>query len=122
MLPELIHIHLSERIVHAAADFLRLDTEVFRRESNIILNDVCDDLVIGILKTMPTVRRISRSLSSSAVLIPSTSTSPSVGVRMAFKCFASVLLPEPLWPSTATKLPFSISMLTPQRLSVSSPG
>lgn len=50
MLPELIHIHLSERIVHAAADFLRLDTEVFRRESNIILNDVCDDLVIGILK------------------------------------------------------------------------
>ena len=50
MLPELVHIHLLERIVHAAAYLLRLDAEIFRCESNIILNDVCDDLVIGILK------------------------------------------------------------------------
>ena len=67
----------------------------------------------GFWKTMPTVRRMSSSLSSSAVSIPSTYTLPPVGSRMAFMCLARVDLPLPLWPRTATKEPSSMSRVTP---------
>ena len=76
----------------------------------------------GFWKTMPTRRRISKTLSSSRLSMPSTMTLPESGVRIAFICLASVDLPLPLWPRTATKLPSSISRSTPQRLSSSSPG
>ncbi len=61
---------------------------------------------------MPTVRRMSNVRSSSAVSIPLTVTMPSCGTRMALQSFASVDLPEPLCPRTATKLPRSIDRLT----------
>ena len=76
----------------------------------------------GFWNTMPTVRRTSRSRASSEVSMPSTYTLPEVGSSMAFMSFASVDLPEPLCPSTATKLPSAISRSSPCRVSASSPG
>ena len=46
---------------------------------------------------------------SSRVESPSTRTSPSVGSRRPFRCFASVLFPEPLWPTMAIISPEFIS-------------
>ena len=42
---------------------------------------------------------------SSAVSMPSTNTLPSVGKSNALRCFASVDLPLPLCPTTATNSP-----------------
>ena len=50
----------------------------------------------GFWNTMPTVWRISNSLSSSEVSMPATVTLPEVGVSIALKCFASVDFPQPL--------------------------
>ena len=61
---------------------------------------------------MPTRRRISSRHASSRVSIPSTYTAPPEGRSTAFICFASVDLPEPLCPSTTTKLPRSIETFT----------
>ena len=47
---EVIHADLPEGRVHARTDLLRRHAEVLRREGHIVLDDVCDDLVIGILK------------------------------------------------------------------------
>ena len=47
------------------------------------------------------------------MFIPSTSTVPASGSRMALKCFARVLLPQPLAPSTATNSPLSTATLAP---------
>ena len=54
---------------------------------------------------MPACLRTSHRCSSCAVSSPQTSTRPSVGRYSAFISFASVLLPEPLCPSTATNEP-----------------
>ncbi len=48
----------------------------------------------GFWNTMPTVRRMSSSLSSSAVSMPSTYTLPPVGSSMALKCLARVDFPR----------------------------
>ena len=52
--------------------------------------------IAGIMAMKPAVWRISHNLSSSVVSMPSTHTVPSVGTRIAFKCFANVDFPEPL--------------------------
>ena len=59
----------------------------------------------GFWNTIPTFWRISNSLSSSAVEMPSTVTVPAAGSKMALKCLASVDLPQPFAPSTATYSP-----------------
>ena len=59
----------------------------------------------GFWNTMPTFWRMSNSLSSSAVDISSTYTVPACGSRMALKCLASVDLPHPFAPNTATYSP-----------------
>lgn len=71
---------------------------------------------------MPTVARTDRRLFSSDVSMPSTYTLPPVGSRMALKCLASVLLPEPLCPSTATNEPRAISSERSPSVGRSSPG
>ena len=68
----------------------------------------------GFWNTMPVRRRISSSILSSRVSIPSTYTAPPHGSSTAFKCLAKVDLPEPLCPSTTVKLPFSIVTDTPR--------
>ena len=42
-------------------------------------------------------------------------TAPPQGSSTAFICLARVDLPEPLWPSTTTKLPFSMDRVTLSR-------
>lgn len=53
MQPELVHIDLLQSLINAPAYLPRLDAEVFRGEGDVILDDVCDDLVIGVLKHHP---------------------------------------------------------------------
>ena len=50
MLAQLIHADLAESRIHAAADLLRRDAEVFGAKRHIVLHDVCDDLVIRVLE------------------------------------------------------------------------
>ena len=50
MQAKIIHADLLEGRIHPRAYFLRRDTEVLGREGHVVLDDVCDDLVIGILK------------------------------------------------------------------------
>ena len=69
----------------------------------------------GFWNTIPVRRRISSSSDSSRVSIPSTYTAPPLGSSTAFMCLARVDLPEPLWPSTTTKVPFSTVTDTPRR-------
>ena len=69
----------------------------------------------GFWNTMPTRRRISSRSASSQVSMPSTHTLPPKGSSTAFICLARVDLPDPLWPSTATKLPRSMERDTPLR-------
>ena len=69
----------------------------------------------GFWNTMPTRRRISSRSSSFFVSMPSTYTAPPEGSSTAFICLARVDLPEPLWPSTTTKLPFSMDKVTLSR-------
>ena len=69
----------------------------------------------GFWNTMPTRRRISSRHASSCVSMPSTYTLPPQGSKMAFRLLAKVDLPEPLCPSTTTKLPFSMAVSTPRR-------
>ena len=64
---------------------------------------------------MPVSFRMSQSFSASFVSLPLMSTVPSLGSVKPFSSFANVDLPEPLCPSTQTKLPSSISMLTSSR-------
>ena len=45
-----IHPHLFERRVHPPADLLRRHAEILRREGYVVLDDVGDDLVVGVLK------------------------------------------------------------------------
>ena len=47
---KIIHADLLERGIHPRAYFLRRDAEVLGREGHVVLDDVGDDLVIGILK------------------------------------------------------------------------
>ena len=47
---KIIHTDLPEGRVHARADLLRRHAEVLGCEGHIVLDDVCDDLVIGVLK------------------------------------------------------------------------
>ena len=68
----------------------------------------------GFWNTMPTRRRISSSIAWLWVSIPSTYTAPPDGRSTAFICLAKVDFPEPLCPSTTTKLPFSMPRLTPR--------
>ena len=63
---------------------------------------------------MPVRRRISSSSDSSRVSMPATYTAPPPGSSTAFMCLARVDLPEPLCPSTTTKLPFSTVRDTPR--------
>ena len=50
MLPEFIHADGLERRVDALADLLRRHAEVFRREGDVLLDDVGDDLVVRVLE------------------------------------------------------------------------
>ena len=45
-----IHPHLPQRLIDAAANFIRRDAEVFRRERHVLLDHVRDDLVVRVLK------------------------------------------------------------------------
>ena len=47
---KVIHTDLPEGGIHPRAYFLRRDAEVLGREGHVVLDDVGDDLVIGILK------------------------------------------------------------------------
>ena len=67
----------------------------------------------GFWNTMPASLRISHRCALSLVSMPSTQTVPSVGNRSAFKCLASVDLPDPLWPRTAMNWPGCTSRSTP---------
>ena len=62
----------------------------------------------GFWKTIPTLARISHTVSSLSV-IPATSTVPDSGASSPFKFFASVLLPLPLWPIIASHSPLATS-------------
>ena len=50
MEPELVHVDGLECIVHPLTDLSRLNTEVFRCKGHIVLNNVCDYLIIGVLE------------------------------------------------------------------------
>lgn len=63
----------------------------------------------GFWNTMPQAARTSHVRASSRVSMPQTSTVPSPGMNRALIILASVDLPEPFDPSTATNSPFSIS-------------
>ncbi len=67
-------------------------------------------------KSMATLRRTGTSASSSSPwrTTPSTSTSPASGMRSAFMCFKSTLLPEPLPPSTTSVSPAGTSSVSPR--------
>ena len=47
---KIIHADLLQGCIHACAYLLRRDAEVLGREGHVVLDDVGDDLVIGILK------------------------------------------------------------------------
>ena len=47
---ELTHIHIGKSLINSPPDFCRLDAEIFRSESHVILYNSRDQLVVGILK------------------------------------------------------------------------
>src|SRR5579859_5871432 len=63
---------------------------------------------------MPTVPRIARVCAGSRVSRPATRTRPDAGRRRAFRCRASVDLPEPFGPTMATYSPGSMRRETPR--------
>ena len=69
------------------------------------------------ISLVTTRRRTSSCVSSTAVSMPSTVTVPEVGTSIPLNSFAMVDLPQPLWPSSATNEPFSMSRSTPCRAS-----
>ena len=50
VLSELIHPDLPERVVHALTYLLRRNAEILRRKRHVVLDDVRNDLVVGVLK------------------------------------------------------------------------
>ena len=66
----------------------------------------------GFWNTIPAVFRMGMVLSSSSTSMPSTQSTPSLGVRSALICFASVDFPEPLCPRMAINCPALISRFT----------
>ena len=68
----------------------------------------------GYWKTRPTLKRTSRVASLLAKMsCPSQYTVPLVGASRPFRCCMKVLLPEPVWPMTATSSPGRNSTFTP---------
>lgn len=100
------HPHLFQCKIHTFSYFFRRHAQIFRAESHIFFHHGSDKLVVGILKTMPTFWRISHTRPASEVRIPSTISSPSVGIRSAFRWRASVDLPLPFVPMMAVNSPF----------------
>ena len=49
----LVHINCLKRAVDAAAYFLRLDSQVFRAEGHVLLDNACNKLVVGVLQHQP---------------------------------------------------------------------
>ena len=47
---EFVHIDLSERLIHTLTDLRRRNAQILRSEGHVILNDVCNYLVIGVLE------------------------------------------------------------------------
>ena len=47
---EFVHIDLPERLIHSLAYLRRCNSQILRSEGHVILNDVCDYLVIGVLE------------------------------------------------------------------------
>ena len=106
---ELLHPDGGERVVDAAADLLRRYAEVLRREGDVLLHHVRDDLVIRILEYHADAAADLEQTRLVARVHPlDIHRCRPQGRSTAFICFASVDLPEPLCPSTTTKLPRSI--------------
>ena len=45
-----VHADLPEGIVHALPDLFRRNPEILRRKGHVLLDDIRDDLVVGVLK------------------------------------------------------------------------
>ena len=50
MLPEFVHAHGLQGVIHPAADLLGGDSQVFRGEGHVLLHHVGHDLVVGVLE------------------------------------------------------------------------
>ena len=66
-------------------------------------------------RTRPSPR--ARGPAASRMSAPSSRTRPLVGRRRPLRCFTSVVLPEPFWPTIATDSPGSIASDTPRSAS-----
>ena len=100
-------------LVDAGADLLGRHAEVLRRKGYVLLDDGRHDLVVGVLEHHADLLAHIVEMVFVAGVHASTSTVPASGSRMALKCFASVDLPQPFAPSTATNSPRRMSTLTP---------
>ena len=69
----------------------------------------------GFWNTIPALRLTSNVLSSSRVLMPSMTTSPADGMNSPLSSLASVLLPLPFIPASATNSPLSTEKVTLRR-------
>ena len=120
MLAVLVHVDLlSVPSSTRLADFrLRSIPRFSGRERHVLLNNGRDELVIRVLlHKAHAAAHMSSCVSSTAVSMPSTVTVPQVGTNIPLNSFAMVDLPQPLWPSSATNEPFSMSRSTPCRTS-----
>ena len=105
MLSIFVHLHLFEGFVHPAANFRWLHAEILQGEGHVLFYNSGDDLVVRILEhhahVLPDFKELLFVGSVDAV----DEDLSVVGRSTALKCFASVDLPEPLWPKTATNSP-----------------
>ena len=94
-------------LVHPAADLLPGGTPRFSgAKATSSSTTLATIWLSGFWNTMPTVLAdVQQSVPRRWYPCRPPDTLPPLGSRMALKCLARVDLPQPLWPSTATKLP-----------------
>ena len=121
MVAVLVHVDRFQCRIDTAADFCGLNTEVFRAECHVFLNNTRDKLVIRVLLHKAHAAAHVKLRFLHGGIDASTVTVPEVGTNIPLNSFAMVDLPQPLWPSSATNEPFSMSRSTPCRTSPLSP-
>ena len=67
MLPVVVHADKLQRFIDAPPDFTRGNPKIFRPESHVFFNCGSNNLVVGILKTIPTVCLICQWFTASPV-------------------------------------------------------
>ena len=103
----------GEHVGHPRAHLVPRHPQVLQAEGDVVLDGRADDLVLGVLEEQPDPGADLPQACVVAVESPPTSTSPASGASRPLASRASVLLPEPLPPTTASTSPAATSRSTP---------